>query len=66
MPHLFLLSCRSMLPAAVFILFIAGSANPGAAADSIWAPPQLEKLIEEALANNQSLRSRVAQVEGLE
>lgn len=67
MTHLFLLNCRSMmLLAAMLILFIAGLAGPGLAEDSIWAPPQLEKLIEEALANNQSIRSRAAQVEGLE
>lgn len=66
MTHLFPQSCRLMLPAAFFMLCITGPANPGAAADSIWAPPQLEELIDEALANNQSIRSKAARVEGLE
>ncbi|MFP4158768.1 MAG: TolC family protein, partial [Desulfobacterales bacterium] len=57
---------RALLSAAVFTVFLASLSSTGLAADSIWAPPGLEKLIEEALANNQSITSKKARVKGLE
>ncbi|MFO7931650.1 MAG: TolC family protein [Thermodesulfobacteriota bacterium] len=66
MTNLFLAIYRAVLSAAVFTFFLAAFSSTGLAADSIWAPPELEKLIEEALANNQSITSREARVKGLE
>ena len=66
MTHLFPAIYRALRSAAVLTVFLAALSSTGHAADSIWAPPELEKLIEEALANNQSISSRQARVKGLE
>ena len=66
MNNLFPAIYRAVRSAAVFTVFLTALSSTGYAADSIWAPPELEKLIEEALANNQSISSRQARVKGLE
>ncbi|MBS3778763.1 MAG: TolC family protein [Desulfovermiculus sp.] len=49
----------------VLIIILAGHCPSGYATDSIWAPPQLEQLINEALENNRSIRSKAARTEAL-
>ena len=55
----------ALLYAAALIVLIAGVSGKALAADSIWAPPQLAKLIEEALENNRSIHSIADRVEAL-
>ncbi|MBS3754511.1 MAG: TolC family protein [Desulfobacterales bacterium] len=55
-----------LLAAALTLLLLTGHSGAAWPAEMIWAPPVLEQLIDEALENNQSLRSRAAQVKALE
>ena len=56
----------TLLYAGALIVLIAGVSDTALAADSIWTPPQLAKLIEEAQKNNRSIQSIAARVEALE
>ncbi len=66
MPYLSLAKNHLFLCVAVLIIVLAGHCPSGYATDSIWAPPQLEQLINEALQNNRSILSKAARAEALQ
>jgi outer membrane protein TolC len=47
------------------IMVIIAAAAPAAGQNAIWAPPSLNQLIEEGLANNQALKSLAFQINAL-
>lgn len=58
---------RFIGPAAVLVFLVAACPAGGlAAGKTIWAPPGLARLIEEALENNAGIRSLAAQVKALQ
>ncbi|MDZ7759905.1 MAG: TolC family protein [Desulfovermiculus sp.] len=65
MPYLSLARNYFLPFLVVLIIGLAGHCPSGYATDSIWAPPQLEQLINEALENNRSIRSKAARTEAL-
>ena len=56
----------SRLSAVIIIVFIVCLSKTGFAADLIWAPPQLDQLITEALENNHFIQSKAAKAEALQ
>lgn len=56
---------KSLLPAAIILVFAAGLSCTGFAKEAIWAPAALQPLIDEALENNRLLQSKADRAEAL-
>ncbi|MBS0012860.1 MAG: TolC family protein, partial [Desulfobacterales bacterium] len=57
--------CKSLLPAAVFLVFTTGFSCAGFAKEALWTAPALQQLINEALENNRLLQSKADRAEAL-